>query len=278
MSVTLPQNSLDLIQRNTEISHHFGPDCFFITARVDMNNGLPTVTIDKDCPTLVNDRSAAKVGAPETMLKLSQGRSEQLVNQRYHALASGAFIWVGDKIALLQRDAKAPALALHWTNPSGMCSEAPLVTSVKELSEEIAFYKDNNKGGMTLIRLYNAGHESPNNEYARQRVPSGDITEEFIRIGSASCREMDDDISVKLVTGSQITTARIAHIHTDPDLNTFVLNRAFQLNAGGIVVPIDAEPFNRKAGFYTLEEALGLAKIVSTTEYYLRNTSAPAPN
>jgi hypothetical protein len=166
VSIAFPKNSLDILQRNDAIKAHYGDDIFFITSHavaIDDSAKPITITIDENCPILVNPADKAKIGAPDDMMTLKEGRSALLGDRGYIALAAGGFMWVGDKIALLQRDSGAQLMPEHWTNPSGMCSEHPFATSDKETCEEIALLQ---RKGNLIIRFHASGVAHDKNQYS----------------------------------------------------------------------------------------------------------------
>jgi len=185
MSVLVPKNSLDLMQRNAEIREHFGDDAFFLTSRsvVIPDKGTLEVVIDGDCPALVNNALKERIGAScADMMTLKEGRSKQMADMGFIALAAGGFVWLQDNhIALLQRDAKAPLLAEHWTNPSGMCGEHPFATADKETAEELALFIPKDK---LVLRFQVANTQPQSNDNVERNLNKKDLGNEGFRVSN----------------------------------------------------------------------------------------------
>lgn len=275
MSIPFPKNSLDFLQRNQEIKAQYGDDVFFITSHavtIDDSQSPLSITIDETCPILVNPADKAKIGAPDDMMTLKEGRSSLLGDRGYIALAAGGFMWVGDKIALLQRDSGAQLMPEHWTNPSGMCGEHPFETSDKETCEEIALF---DAAKSLIIRFHAAGVEHDQNIYVRKNMAKWGLLAadqkaetQFITLGSETCAREMGGRDIEVIAGSNITRAAIPHMHADPQNNLIVLNQVFRLNAdSNTLTTVDAEVFGRQGGIMSASDALALPLIPNTRHY-----------
>jgi hypothetical protein len=283
MSVAMPHNSLDLMQRNQEIRNHFQDDCFFLTARnFEIGvSGTLEIHIDETCPVLVRDAKVkGLIDAPTDMMTLQEGRSDIMANMGYIALAAGGFVWIGDKMALLQRDAKAPLLAEHWTNPSGMCGEHPFDTADKETSEELKLFSLKQR---VLYAFQAAGNTTTETDQAianlkrRKIIAENTVPEiQYIQLGSSQCIRDNRGTLVQMVIGSDIRTRQIPHIHVDRQNNNLVaLNQVFNtahLSGRDDLVSVDGEVFNRLGDIVSPQEALEL-RLVPTTRDYLESLS-----
>jgi hypothetical protein len=284
MTDLIPKNSLELMQRNSEIRTQYGDDSFFLTARnfTWADSGRLEIHIDDTCPVLVRDaKLRAAINAPENMMTLKEGRSEIMADMGYIALAAGGFVWVGEKMAMLERDYKAPLLAEHWTNPSGMCGEHPFETADKETCEELKLYDLRRR---ILIAFQRAGKPATETAQAVKNLKSngtiaeGENTEiQFIDLGAGDCERQISGRSVTIVIGNDKQTREIPHIHVDRDSNNVVaLNQVFFLSSIGgqndNMIAVDGEEFNREGGIFSVNAAQKL-KLVPTTRDYLERLS-----
>ena len=60
-------------------------------------------------------------------------------------ISSGSFLWINNKLLLLQRTENTKYDPLAWTTPAGRCDRTPFVTGIKETIEEIKIQNINNQ-------------------------------------------------------------------------------------------------------------------------------------
>lgn len=289
MHIPAPKNSLDLLDRNREIKTYYGEDTFFVSCRYSFNEAAKflRIDIDEQAPLVVANANVNKdfgCNAPT----LAEAR--KTIDGTHVLLGSGSFLWVGNKIALLERNGPV-AFSGHWTNPSGMCGESPFTTARKELAEELGLFDVRDNRFITFDGHYKA----PTIKYLKpnlfaQHEPSRSTKEKISKasyttfgMSYALTKVSGERISVSVVAGKLIATRQFAHVNFDESTNTLALNLAFSLakrysighkNNQPRFYPVDAEPFGRKADLFYRSEALKLP-LVPTTKAYLESRGWP---
>ena len=109
-------------------------DKVYVTARIEDGDPIIVRLSGTDPVVWLNAKYRADYGSPEDFLitDMQAGAHKEL-----SLLSSGVFLWIDDKLALLRRDAKAPSLAGHLTEPAGRCDALAGKTGLRELNEEL---------------------------------------------------------------------------------------------------------------------------------------------
>jgi hypothetical protein len=115
--------------------------CFFTGAV--KQKGKELIVDLTDCPVMVNsDKDAANIKATYGVDLPVKAAIRTASYEGLSAISGGAFLWVKeenqpDRLAVLERNGGAAnAGSGLWTDPNGLCAEAPQVTIPKELAEE----------------------------------------------------------------------------------------------------------------------------------------------
>jgi hypothetical protein len=109
-------------------------DKVYVTARIKDGDPITVHLRGTDPVVWLNAKYRADYGSPDDFLITDMQAG---VHNGLSLLSSGVFLWIDDKLALLRRDAKAPSLAKHLTEPAGRCDALPGKTGLRELNEEL---------------------------------------------------------------------------------------------------------------------------------------------
>lgn len=287
-----------------------GFDKIFILAKVQQDEkGDVTLFVDKETPTVALNPKVNEALGIEPPLPCVAHYQKEAEASPYMLISAGCFLWVReegkgeeeDRMILLKRDAGAPSMAGHWTEPAGRCGDLPQQVMADEAHEELAVYvRAGQESTFRPVTLENTTYQGDSpaaikSKQSRDRsealeaagLPLDSLDHSSAYPARLYERSGETDLyrNVTLrVAGEEKASFRAICLF-DGQNNTLELRQSalIELPAKAELRAIDGECYDRKTGLFTLAEIAraektGEMKLCPALSDYTRHASVSVPN
>jgi len=274
-----------------------GWDKIYLQGRVSKKGNIWTVEIGYDTPTVaLNERIRDDLELTHSPI-VSELRSPQ-EGEPSSLISGGVFLWINDKLVVIERDKDAPTDAGCLTGPAGRCGEVPSQTTVDELNEELiivktgadryqllGFYRKEDQMKEIIsqrLQQVESAYKRIKNEKERKILYKirGEDDVQMVNIEEGEIKDSADTVETIVVdkqgNKNKIDVISNANVFFDKENNTLEIREIVKhiIAEGEVVLNIDGEPFGRNVDILSPEKLQG-AKMVPALQNYFDKQLQP---
>ena len=211
----------------------------------------------------LNDKYRTTYGHPSdlTVPELQRGANPALM-----LISSGVFLWAGDRLVTLRRDAAAPSYAGHLTEPAGRCDDLPGLTALRELNEELCI----SSADASLALLYDGYLLADTAGELKQAQSTYGTLVEYVALNQHESTAQCATLATVYVNGKPRETVLGPHV-LDVQNNTLEIRLALDIpNSYKDLRFRDGETYNREIVLATPGQLAAGQPMTPALEHYVR--------